>query len=110
MTAAGFFNSTAGQNGVAGNSTITTNDATFVMGGNGNNSASTTINGYYGYKANNTLGYSQISPIIMAISGSPSGTPTNRSAPSPFGCGGNGGVSTENGSTGGDGLAIIVTW
>jgi hypothetical protein len=110
MTAAGFYNATGGQNGANGNTSISVNNITFVMGGDGTNNAISTITGYYGYAAPNTTGYSQISPIIMAISGSPSGTPTNRRAPSPFGCGGNGGSSTENGSTGGDGLAIIVTW
>jgi hypothetical protein len=110
MTAAGFYNATGGQNGANGNTTISTNGLTFVMGGDGSNNATSTITGYYGYNANNTFGYSQISPIIMAISGSPSGTSTNRSAPSPFGCGGNGGFGGGNGSTGGDGMVIIVTW
>lgn len=110
MTAAGFYNATGGQTGANGNTTISTNGLTFIMGGDGANTSSATITGYYGYTAKNVFGYSQISPIIMAISGSPSGTPVTRSAPSPFGCGGNGGYPAANGSTGGDGLAIIVTW
>jgi len=51
MTAAGFYNATGGQNGADGNTAITTNGLTFVMGGNGTNLTTTVITGYYGYSA-----------------------------------------------------------
>jgi hypothetical protein len=110
MTAAGFYNATGGAAGFIGGSPASTDGTNFLMGGSGFNSATATVTGYYGYTAGVTSGYSQISPIITAISGVPSGVSTSRVTSSAFGCGGNGGVSTENGGNGGDGLAIIVTW
>lgn len=110
MTAAGFYNAVGGAAGFNGGTLASTNGTIFLMGGSGYNSATATVTGYYGYTAGVTRGYSQISPIIMAISGVPSGVTAGRSTSSAFGCGGNGGVSNENGGNGGDGLAIIVTW
>jgi hypothetical protein len=110
MTAAGFYNATGGAAGFIGGTIASTNGTNFLMGGSGFNSATATVTGYYGYTAGVTSGYSQISPIITAISGVPSGVSSSRVTSSAFGCGGNGGVSTENGGNGGDGLAIIVTW
>jgi len=110
MTAAGFYNATGGAAGFNGGNTAAVNGTNFLMGGSGYNSAVNTVQGYYGYSAGVTGGYSQISPIITAISGVPSGVSAGRVTSSAFGCGGNGGISTENGGNGGDGLAIIVTW
>ena len=78
MTAAGFFNSTKGQNGATGNE-ITTNGLTFLLGGSGDSTLNE-VTGYYGYKAKPAVGYAQIQPIIQSISGG--------AAKSPFGAGG----------------------
>ena len=113
MTAAGFFNSTAGQVGANGGSYISTNGTTFVMGGSGGYYPTNVITGYYGYSASEKSGYSQLSPIPLAI---PNTTDigVTKGFGSSFGCGGNGGgirdTSNGNGGRGGDGLAIIVTW
>lgn len=116
MTAAGFYNATGGQDGKNGGSQATVNNLIYIMGGAGyrDNFGGTTT-GYYGYVAQNPSGYSQISPIIMAIGGSNAPNIASRGALAAFGCGGNGGgdiasQATTDGSTGGDGLAIIVTW
>lgn len=118
MTAAGFYNATGGQTGAtrstnAGN--ITADGLTFVMGGNAKVDLGATTTGYYGYTASQIAGYSQISPIIMSISGVQNQQSTTTQRSSPFGCGGNGGGDNNNivptyGCRGGDGLAIIVTW
>lgn len=117
MTAAGFYNSTAGQNGADGNQAIGTNGSIFVMGGNGYNYASTVIASYYGYQASLKSGYSQLSPIPLSIPNvSTTDSGTGKSISQSFGCGGNGGGeiftggTASNGGRGGDGLAIIVTW
>jgi len=120
MTAAGFYKSTAGQDGLnGGNGTISVDDLTFLTGGIGAYNTAGEIAGYYGYTASNLNGYSQISPIIMSLSGSdPIGVSSPKNRASPFGSGGNGGgdfsLTTSAGNTsgtrGGDGLAIIVTW
>jgi hypothetical protein len=107
MTAAGFFNATAGQNGAGGGAIISVDSTTFVMAGSGVNS-STVINGYYGYSAKSDSGFSQISPIINTISGGGFKT-GNKYTGTHFGCGGVGG-DIDGGGRGGDGLAIIVTW
>jgi len=121
MTAAGFFNTTAGQSGASGGSgTLNVDGLTFLNGGIGSYYATGVTTGYYGYKASNLNGYSQISPIIMSLSGSdPIGVSSPKNRASPFGSGGNGGGDIANnvsssgntsGTRGGDGLAIIVTW
>jgi hypothetical protein len=114
MTAAGFYQCVRGQNG-ARNAVITTDNLTFLLGGNGGYFPTSTITGYYGYTATGAGGYSQLSPIPLAI---PNSTDENivKQGLNSFGCGGNGGGGTggpgpyTNGGRGGDGLAIIVTW
>ena len=111
MTAAGFYQSVGGQNG-ARNAVITTGGLTFLMGGNGGYFPSSTITGYYGYTSTQN-GYSQLSPIPLAIPNSTDEELVKQGLNS-FGCGGNGGGATggthTNGGRGGDGLAVIVTW
>jgi hypothetical protein len=113
MTAAGFYNATGGQNGKT-SVLASTNGLTFLMGGSGVSYYGNgyDITGYYGYVAQSSAGYSQISPIIMSIAGSRTEGVVYQTA-SPFGCGGNGGGNSSDvidGNRGGDGLAIIVTW
>jgi hypothetical protein len=103
MTAAGFYSSTAGQNG-ATNNEITTNGLTFLLGGSGDSTLNQ-VTGYYGYKATPAVGYAQIQPIIQSISGG--------AAKSPFGAGGCGAdpdLASGRAPDGGDGMVIIVTW
>lgn len=114
MLAAGFYNATLGAAGADGGFTISTNGLTFLMGGHGSNSTTDVLTGYYGYTATAGSGYSQLSPIPLAIPRRSNQVPTTKKAtPQHFGCGGNGGGSNSGGSgagKGGDGLAIIVTW
>ena len=114
MLAAGFYNAIVGVAGAGGNTVITTDGLTFLMGGNGSNSLTDTITGYYGYTATTRSGYSQLSPIPLAIPRrSEQSTGTKKATPQHFGCGGNGGGSNSTVpgvGKGGDGLAIIVTW
>jgi len=115
MLAAGFYNTTVGQNGADGTLSIATNGLTFVMGGNGTNQTTDVITGYYGYIASTRSGYSQLSPIPLAIAKQSDQTfSTKKATPQHFGCGGNGGgngsSNTGNVGKGGNGLAIIVTW
>ena len=114
MLAAGFYNATVGAAGATGQTVITTNGLTFLMGGNGSNSTTDVITGYYGYTATTRSGYSQLSPIPLAIPRrSDQFIGSKKATPQHFGCGGNGGGSVSNvgdAGKGGDGLAIIVTW
>lgn len=114
MTAAGFYNAVGGQNGATGNVSITTNGFTFIMGGQAGGDTSVVIAGYYGYSASMRGGYSQLSPIPLAIPNTSTTSASLKSTPQSFGCGGSGGgvagVSGGSGGRGGDGLAIIVTW
>jgi hypothetical protein len=121
MTAAGFYNAIAGQNGATGNNPNNNPDnLTFLNGGIGAYSPTSTVNGNYGYTASRLNGYAQISPIIISLAGSnPTGVTSPKNRASPFGSGGNGGgddtdssitASNTSGTRGGDGLAIIVTW
>jgi hypothetical protein len=115
MLAAGFYNATVGQNGADGSTVITTDGLTFVMGGNGSISNTDVITGYYGYTATTRSGYSQLSPIPLAIPNRSTQSQISfKATPQSIGCGGNGGgdgISTVASSgKGGDGLAIIVTW
>jgi len=114
MTAAGFYNSTDGTNGIVGGNTTGYVNTTFLMGGNGDSSPATVITGHYGYTATNASGYSQLSPIPITISRTAISQAGGKASSQSFGCGGSGGgiqgVSTGYGGNGGDGLAIIVTW
>jgi hypothetical protein len=80
------------------------------MGGNAGYDLTNLVTGYYGYTATERSGYSQLSPIPLAISNG-----LNGNGPQSFGCGGVGGGNgatgtATSGGQGGDGLAIIVTW
>lgn len=115
MTAAGIYQSLDNQPGANGGNQVSTGGTKFVMGGNGYTYSAGTTTGYYGYVGSTNNGYSQISPIIMAISGSPAVSNNTKQVAAAFGCGGNGGgdfsaQTNSYGSRGGDGLAIIVTW
>lgn len=116
MLAAGFYNATVGAAGANGNTVITTDGLTFVMGGNGSNSLTDVITGYYGYTATTRSGYSQLSPIPLAISRRSDQNyigADRRATPQSFGCGGSAGGSSSgntSGGKGGNGLVVIVTW
>lgn len=114
MTAAGFYQCVRGQNGVNGNDNISFNNLTFLMGGDGSSEPTNVITGYYGYSATLRSGYSQLSPIPLAIPNASTTESSGKAKSQSFGCGGSGGgvfgVSGGNGGRGGDGLAIIVTW
>lgn len=101
ITAAGFFSSTAGQNGTSAG--VTGNGLTFLLGGG--SGTTETMTGYYGYVAKSGDGYGQIQPIIQSIAGGV--------AKSPFGAGGCGAapsLTSGRAPDGGDGLVVIVTW
>lgn len=96
FAASGFYQSIAGQAGVAG--AVSASSTTFLQaGGTG---ASATSN--YGYSTT-TVGYFQFQPIIVGVGSV--GVNTNRAA---FGCGG-GGVSAVTG-LGGPGMVLIASW
>ena len=92
FTAMGFFQSTTGQSGTAG--VIGASSTTFLSGG-----GATSVTANYGYTVpTNGNGFFQISPIIVGTGGSGAGT---------------GGIGCGGGylfGTGGDGLAVIITW
>jgi hypothetical protein len=102
ITAAGFYSSTAGQNGASAE--ISVGFTTFLLGGSGGTHLNE-VTGYYGYSASPAVGYGQIQPIIQSISGGV--------AKSPFGAGGCGAapsLTSGRAPDGGDGMVIIVTW
>jgi hypothetical protein len=122
FTAAGFFQSIAGQAGSNGDSAQTTSTTTFLQGGVGGNGQQAASQ--YGYsKANtstsNLSGYGIISPIIVSVACNQSGSSfVSNSSPrvvkNGFGCGGGGAFTddtgTKYGTQGGVGLAVIITW
>jgi hypothetical protein len=96
----GLFQSIAGQSGTNGNTTASS--TTFLSGG-GNN----VVTANYGYQTSISAGgngFFQTQPIIVGVGGGSSSD--NKSAG--IGCGGAYGFS--NGSAGGDGLVVIITW
>lgn len=137
FSAAGFFQSIAGQAGATGNGgSISPSATTFLSGGAaGADDVSTlagSVTANYGYTA---LGGAtgngaapirgssifMLSPIIVGVGG-PSAGSTNATSTSPSpsgnggtGCGGGGGGRgnvgfSGRGGDGGDGLAVIITW
>lgn len=126
FSAAGFFQSIAGQDGRAGNSNSTTSLTTFLQGGAGGSANSAASQ--YGYSrasltAPNEFGYGIMSPILVSVASTqPSSTYLSASsaleARNGFGCGGGGSfittvigpLDTSYGTRGGDGLVVIVTW
>lgn len=101
FTAMGFFQSISGQSG--SNGSITASATTFLCGGTGSGSTTSTAN--YGYAPNNS-GFFQFSPIIV-------GTNSKGNFPDQSGAG-CGGAGTQNtfgtGGIGGDGRVVIITW
>jgi hypothetical protein len=93
FTASGFFQSVAGQQGIAGGQTASA--TTFLSGGGA--SGATTAN--YGYSA--PCGYFQMQPIIVGVGGGGSGALIGQGG---IGCGG--GYQGQ----GGDGMVVIITW
>jgi hypothetical protein len=112
FTAAGFFQSVAGQAGVT--STNSASATTFLSGG-GSQGSQTANYGYSNGAGDGGTGYFQMSPIIIGVGGNTAAGGANFSfARGGLGCGG-GGVSNSSGnplpgSAGGNGLAVIITW
>jgi hypothetical protein len=110
FTAAGLFQSVAGQAGVTG--TNGASSTTFLSGG-GATGSQTANYGYNNGGANGGVGYFQMSPIIVGVGGNArsSGTGTYVGG---IGCGGGGSSNATGtpmaGSPGGNGLAVIITW
>jgi len=121
FSAAGFFQSVAGQAGASGVSDLTTSTTTFLQGGAGG--ATTQPASQYGYSLSdnftgNQFGYGIMSPILVSVASSRASNTYSTAAASlisknGFGCGG-GGAQTDGtrryGTRGGDGLVVIVTW
>ena len=95
FAASGFFKSTAGQDGIAGN--LTPSSTTFLSGG-----ASTSVTANYGYTVtgSNKSGYFQMQPIIVGTGGLDAGS-------GGIGCGGGSGASVGKG---GPGMVLIASW
>jgi hypothetical protein len=97
FSAAGFFQSMAGEPGVSG--TVSPASYTFLSGG----TTSGLITANYGYSSDTTSrGYFQFQPIIVGVGADATGSPPKKAG---IGCG-----SGNNGGTGGDGLAVIISW
>jgi hypothetical protein len=116
FSAAGFFQSIAGQSGSTANVAQTTSTTTFLQGGVG--AFSTRAVSQYGYTRGNlnpSIGYSLIQPILVGVGDNQnSGSAAPSKLPNGFGVGG-GGTNTVStamryGSAGGGGLCVIVTW
>ena len=125
FSAAGFFQSVAGQAGTSGTVGQTTSTTTFLQGGVGGNSTASQDPSQYGYGRSdyntaNQNGYSVLRPIIVGVASTRAGlTFTTADAAlasgNGFGCGGGGAFTssastTRYGTRGGDGLVVIVTW
>jgi len=123
FSAAGIYQSIAGQNGRAGNSNQITSTTTFLQGGTGGGASSAASQ--YGYSRANLntaaqMGYGVLSPILVSVASTEAdnqypGSLSPRESRNGFGCGGGGAFSTaasdtRYGSVGGDGLCVIVTW
>jgi hypothetical protein len=89
----GFYQSTAGQDGM-GTGAQTASATTFLSGGGYVGEGDVTAN--YGYSTN-TNGYFQMQPIIVGVGGTDTFT-------GGIGCGGG------NGGTGGQGMVLIASW
>jgi hypothetical protein len=94
FTAMGFYQSVAGQAGSAGAQTASA--TTFLSGGG---TGVTTNYGYFAAGVPNRNGYFLMQPIIVGVAGAVSGV-------GGIGCGGGSTV----GSSGGNGMVVIITW
>jgi hypothetical protein len=125
FSAAGFFQSVAGQDGTAGNISQTTSTTTFLQGGVGGASSADQVVSQYGYgrAAYNVQaqpGYGVLSPIFVSVASTRANNAFAGSADSlanrnGFGSGGGGSFTTAVndqrwGTPGGDGLVVIITW
>jgi hypothetical protein len=95
ITAMGFYQSVAGQNGAGG--AITASSTTFLSGGGGNTDPQASNYGYTTSRAANVGGFFMLQPIIVGAGGMGSGS-------GGIGCGG--GVT----GTGGPGMVLIASW
>jgi hypothetical protein len=110
FAASGFYQSIAGQGG----GTAAASSTTFLSGGAAINQS---VLANYGYSLSfdDRIGFSMFSPIIVGVgstSSSNGGTTAGQNKVRPgFGCGGGGtSGSTANGTWGGHGLVVIITW
>jgi hypothetical protein len=125
FSAAGFFQSVAGQDGSAGTTSQTTSNTTFLQGGVGGNTAADQVVSQYGYgraayDVENQPGYGLIGPILVSVASTRANnafdiTENSLAIRNGFGCGGGGSFTTavndqRFGTYGGDGLVVIVTW
>ena len=107
FSAAGFFQSVAGQSGGTGN--ISASSTTFLSGGPGIISNVTANYGYSTVSLN--PGFFQTQPIIVGVANGGNNASTNKYTAG-IGCGGGsandnvGGVATN----GGDGMVVIISW
>lgn len=97
FSAAGFFQSVAGQNSTTSNTAQTPSPTTFLSGG-----AFNVLTANYGYTANSGF---QTQPIIVGA-----GRTSVSGGRGPTGCGGWSPSSFGACGAGGDGLVVIVTW
>jgi hypothetical protein len=106
FSAAGIFQSVAGQSGIVGTNQ-TASATTFLSGGAGANST-TTVAGNYGYSHSGGPGYFQLSPIIVGLGGSNFNTTSGVGG---VGCGGGGNIFNDGTfGYGGPGMAVIISW
>ena len=126
----GFFQSVAGQNGTGTNTAITASATTFLSGGSGAGTR-TSSSGYsvtpnYGYPTivsssaggaspgtDGQIGYFMLQPIIVGAGGSSGsgGTPGGNGGKGAIGCGGGaGGTSSGAIGIGGPGFVLIASW
>ena len=105
FTASGFLSSTSGSAGDSGSGTPTT----FLQGGAGG-TGSSPIYGY-GVSDSKSNGFVLMQPIIVGTGGQARTIGSGATLTAGVGCGGGGGYNIDaNGSRGGDGLVVIVTW
>ena len=106
FSAAGIFQSVAGQAGIVGTDR-TASTTTFLSGGAGANST-TTVTGNYGYSHSGGPGSFQLSPIIVGLGGSNFNTTSGVGG---VGCGGGGNIASDpTFNYGGPGMVVIISW
>ena len=127
FSAAGLFQSTAGQSGVAAGASVTASTSTFLSAGAGGGANTPTAGGTvtpnYGYPVSTVAsgavgqdGFFYQSPILIGRGGSGgSGGITNgfNGGQGGIGCGGGGGgggLTPGTGGKGGNGLVVIISW
>jgi hypothetical protein len=111
FSAAGFFQSVAGQQGAL-SASISNSVTTFLGGGT---TQGFNVLGNYGYTApgGSAAGFFQMQPIIVGLGSSKDTVGTGRVNGNGIGCGGGGSnVSGSNtaGTNGGNGLVVIISW